>query len=270
MTETLHYAYAVVPEGRADIPEELRGVAGAGVRTVAGSGLAAVVSPVSAADFDEQPLRAHLEDMRWLEATARGHQQVVDAVAAQTCALPLRLATVCRGEEGVRRMLATGREHFQETIRALDGRHEWGVKVYADPAPDPAPAAAPAAAPSGTSGGAGGRISGRDYLRQRRAQRQSRDASSRRAEEWARTVHETLGRSAEDSRLHRPQDARLSGQTGENVLNGAYLVPHEEAGAFTALVGGLADRAEGVRVQLTGPWAPYSFTGPPSGAGEGA
>lgn len=45
-----------------------------------------------------------------------------------------------------------------------------------------------------------------------------------------------------------------------NVLNAAYLVAREQAEGFVALV----DRAtgeEGVRVELTGPWAPYSFAG---------
>ncbi|HCA84203.1 MAG TPA: gas vesicle protein, partial [Streptomyces sp.] len=110
MTEDmLRYVYAVVRTDSLPLPDELRGVGGAPVEAVARDGIAAVVSPVPAGDFDEEPMRAHLEDMRRLELLARGHQEVVDAVAARGCALPLRLATVCRGEPGVRRMLAADR-----------------------------------------------------------------------------------------------------------------------------------------------------------------
>jgi hypothetical protein len=44
----------------------------------------------------------------------------------------------------------------------------------------------------------------------------------------------------------------------EMVLNAAYLV--DEAGA-TVLMQLVEDRGiQGVRLELTGPWAPYSFT----------
>ncbi|MGP4004284.1 GvpL/GvpF family gas vesicle protein [Streptomyces sp. 8N706] len=263
MTEPLEYAYAVV-RAADRLPEDLQGVGGAPVTTVVEDGIAAVVSPVPAADFEEEPLRAHLEDMRWLELTARSHQQVVDAVAAMGCALPLRLATVCRGEEGVRRMLAADRERFESAFAALDGRDEWGVKMYADIGPDSG--ADGSAAVNGTARPS----SGRDYLRLRQQYRRAREDSRRQAEDGAREAHEALSGLAEHTRLHRPQDAQLSGATGQNILNGAYLVPREDAGAFAALVGELADRAVGLRVELTGPWAPYSFTGVASGPGGDA
>jgi hypothetical protein len=256
MTRVLQYAYAVTRAADCKLPDRLRGVVGAPVLTVPADTIAAVVSPVPAADFDERPLRAHLEDMHWLELTARSHQHVVDAVAAAACALPLRLATVYRGEEGVRRMLVADRERFEAAFAVLEGRDEWGVKIYADLSPAPGAADASAAAE-------GPRVrpaSGRDYLRQRQRDRQAREDTWQRADDWAREVHETLGRIAEHSKLHRPQDARLSHATGQNVLNGAYLVPRAEASAFAALVGQLADRAVGLRIELTGPWAPYSFT----------
>ncbi|MGK5631011.1 GvpL/GvpF family gas vesicle protein [Streptomyces sp. URMC 123] len=251
MTEPLHYVYAVTPAADCRLPAGLTGVGGAPVHTVPDEELAAVVSPVPAEEFEEAPLRRHLEDMHWLEVTARCHQQVVDAVAASACALPLRLATVCRGDEGVRRMLADGRRRFREAIELLDGRDEWGVKMYADLGPTVA-----------VAGEESPRLAtGREYLRRRREQRIGREETWRKAEDWARGTHQALARIAEHTRLHRPQDARLSGASGQNILNGAYLVPRREAGAFTALVGELAEQAHGVRIELTGPWAPYSFTG---------
>lgn len=245
----LLYAYAVVRDGQGPLPGTLRGVAGGPVRTVASEGLAAVVGPVPAADFEEEPLRARLEDLSWLEATARAHQEVVDAAAALGAVLPLRLATVYRDEDGVRRMLREGRERLAATLERLQGRIEWGVKVYA--LPDEA-----AAAPAAT--GAAPR-SGREYLLRRRRARQSQDEAWRQADEVARRLHQALAGCAEAARLHPPQDGRLAPAPGRNVLNGAYLVPREEAEAFAARVGDVT--APGVRVELTGPWAPYSFAG---------
>ncbi|WP_438290745.1 GvpL/GvpF family gas vesicle protein [Streptomyces sp. HUAS TT7] len=50
--------------------------------------------------------------------------------------------------------------------------------------------------------------------------------------------------------------ARLSGEPGENVLNAAYLVPLDRSEDFVAAVRDFIPHIEGVRVELTGPWAP--------------
>ncbi|MGK5533781.1 GvpL/GvpF family gas vesicle protein [Streptomyces sp. URMC 129] len=254
----LWYVYAVTRGGAGPLPEGLRGVRDTEPATVAEAGLAAVVSRVPARDFGEEPLREHLEDLAWLERTARAHQRVVDGLATAGGVLPLRLATVCRDETGVRRLLTVHRERFAAALDRLAGRVEWGVKVYADPAAAAPPApAAPAARPA----------SGRDYLRQRGRLRLAEDAARREAEEAVRSVHDALAGAAEGARLHPPQDARLSGEHGQNLLNGAYLVRREDGRAFCALAGELAGRLSGFRLSLTGPWAPYSFA---EAAGAGA
>ncbi|MEU1805242.1 GvpL/GvpF family gas vesicle protein [Streptomyces sp. NPDC019937] len=249
-TGTLEYAYAVVRED--DIPrsalERVRGVAGEPVRAVRHLGLAVLAGPVPAADFDEGPLRERLEDLTWLEGVARAHQRVVDTAGTDTCVIPVRMATVCRGEEGLRRLVATGRDRFATALDRLEGRVEWGVKVYAAPAPAEEPSAEPSAA-----------TSGRDYLRRRGAQRRASEERWGRTEEGARRVHETLAALAEGARLHPPQDVRLSGEPDRNVLNAAYLLPREDSELFAERVGQLAGREPGLRLELTGPWAPYSF-----------
>ncbi|MER8157146.1 GvpL/GvpF family gas vesicle protein [Streptomyces sp. NPDC094472] len=268
MTEGLRYAYAVVrdtaaPEAALDALtalEEVPGVAGEPVVAVRHQGLAVLAGAVPAEDFDEGPLRERLEDMAWLEKVARTHQRVVDTVGAESCVIPVRLATVCQGEEGLRRMLATGRERFASALDRLEGRVEWGVKAYAAaPAPEEPPA--PNGPPAGTPNAPGG-MSGRDYLRRRKAQRQAAERRWGDTKEGARLVHDTLSGLAERARLHPPQDPRLSGVSDRNVLNAAYLVRREDSAAFAERVGELAGRTAALRVELTGPWAPYSFTAP--------
>lgn len=268
MTEGLRYAYAVVrdtaaPQAPLDALtalEQVPGVAGEPVVAVRHLGLAVLAGAVPAEDFDEGPLRQRLEDMAWLEQVARTHQRVVDTVGAESCVIPVRLATVCQGEEGLRRMLATGRERFASALDRLEGRVEWGVKAYAaTPAREESPA--PERPPAGTPNAPGG-MSGRDYLRRRKAQRQAAERRWGDTEEGARLVHDTLSGLAERARLHPPQDPRLSGVSDRNVLNAAYLVRREDSAAFAERVGELAGRAAALRVELTGPWAPYSFTAP--------
>jgi hypothetical protein len=66
----------------------------------------------------------------------------------------------------------------------------------------------------------------------------------------ASRLHATLSSYAEDSRLHAPQNS---------VLDAAYLVPRADSEEFVELVDRAKDDLPGLRVELTGPWAAYSF-----------
>ncbi len=266
MNESLWYVYAVTrASGAGPLAARLTGVAGGQVRAIREDELAAVASRVSAVDFAEGPLRANLEDLRWLERTARDHQHVVDALLSAGGVVPLRLATVCHGTTGVRRLLAENRELFETAVVRLDGRAEWGLKIHVDPPSDHAPRGAPAnGAP--TNGAPTRPASGRDYLRRRREQRQRAEDAWRLAEAAAHEVHVALAAAAERTRQHPPQDARLSGEPGRNLLNAAYLVPRHRESEFAELAGQLAGEVTGLRITLSGPWAPYSFTADAAGA----
>jgi hypothetical protein len=244
----LRYVYAVCRPLGAPLQAQLTGVAGDPPRMLNHHGLVAVVSHVPERDFAEGPLRAHLEDLDWLTETARAHQGVIDALTVVTTPLPLRLGTVFRDDSGVRVMMEAREEAFRRALGRLDGRVEWGVKVYAEGEPSDTPE------PSDRKP-----ASGRDYLRQRRTQARAHEDMWEKAEAFANRLHATLSSFAEDSRLHAPQNSALSGASGRNVLNAAYLVPRRESEEFVEVVDRTKDDMQGMRVELTGPWAAYSF-----------
>ncbi|MFF4048210.1 GvpL/GvpF family gas vesicle protein [Streptomyces chartreusis] len=251
----LRYVYAVCRPFRSALQAQLTGVAGAPPKQLTHHGLVAVVSTVPEADFAEAPLRAHLEDLDWLTVTARAHQQVIDALTAVTTPLPLRLGTVFRDDSGVRTMMEAREQDFLRVLDRLEGRVEWGVKVFVEREPEEAAEPTAPGPPEHTAG------SGRDYLRRRRMQTRAHEDVWQRATEFAGRLHETLSAFGEEARLHAPQSAALSGASGQNVLNAAYLVPRADSEEFVELVDREKDDAPGIRVELTGPWAAYSFTG---------
>jgi hypothetical protein len=259
----LRYVYAICRPFGSTLPAQLAGVAGVPPKQLTHHGLIAIVSAVPEEDFAEEPLRAHLEDLDWLTATARAHHSVIDALTVVTSPLPLRLATVFRDDSGVRTMMEAHEEAFLRTLDRLDGRVEWGVKIYAESEDTPEGTPVSEERPPPVKSG-----SGRDYLRQRRRQRRAHEEKWERAEEFARRLHGALSRFAEDTRIHAPQNAALSRASGHNVLNAAYLVPRSDSEEFVELVDRTKDEEAGLRVELTGPWAAYSFSGS-FGAPEG-
>lgn len=268
----VRYVFAV---GRAGDPlgaaaEGLVGPSGAPVRTVdGGDGLSALVSDVPAGLYDEAGLRAQLEDMERLEALARAHHDVVATAYEHTTVLPMRLATVYIDDGRVAEMMAGRSGEFGALLARLEGHVEWGVKIYADPGAAATSAASPSPSQGdGAASASGGGSPGRAYLRQRRQQRSTHRDTYRAAGAVAERVTALADGTATAKVAHRPQQGELASGPGENIVNDAYLVPAGRSEEFRAAIGGLAEDAPGVRVEVTGPWAPYSFATPPSSPQE--
>jgi hypothetical protein len=246
------WVYAIT---RRAVPERLRGVRGIGgepVRSIERAGLSAVVGSVDPRRFGAEQPRGGVEDIRALEGLLRAHHQVVQLLAGGGTVLPLRLGTVYRGDERVVALLEERRAEFEATLARIAGRTEWGVKLFADPAGfeiGPPPTVADA-----QRGGAGTR-----YLLRRKAEERTRQRRRDRAAALADEVHEALAVVAAASRRHPPQDARLSGHQDWMLLNGAYLLDQGRDGELATVARCFDDPGRGVRLELTGPWAPYSF-----------
>ncbi len=247
------YTYAI---SRGLTPEDLAGRTGidrAPLRLVERGPLVALVSEVDLAEFGEEGLRRNLEDLAWLERVAVAHDTVARAAAERAPTAPLRLATIFVEEASLGAQLEQWEEQATRALDRIEGCSEWSVKAYADPAPAPEPAA-PASARGDTSAGAG-----RAYLLQRRAATQHKAAGAEADAAIARDLHEALHEHVVTGRLLAAQDKRLSGHLGEMILNGTYLVADERVETFRAAVDRLAGEHDHVRVEVGGPWPPYSF-----------
>ncbi|MEV6431644.1 GvpL/GvpF family gas vesicle protein [Nocardia sp. NPDC051463] len=249
------YAVTSSRDGVAEL-SELTGVAGEPVRTVVSDDLTAVVGSVPLAVFGEQPLHKHLEDLDWLEATARAHDAVVSALVRRGSTVPLRLATVFRDDNRVRELLDERRADFDTALALVSGRTEWGVKAYGDRAALTTAVAEARAANQGSATGAGAA-----YLARRRAQLSAQETVERDAAERAEEIHTRLVRHAAAGRRQALTDPAVSGRRDWMVLNGTYLVDDDRTDDFTAAITALGAEFRGVRLELTGPWPPYSFAG---------
>lgn len=245
------YLYAV---GLAAAPpplDDVVGLADEPVYAVTHGALVAAVSAVSLAEFGEEALRRNLEDLDWLAGVARRHDSVVQQLAHEATVAPSRLATIFFDDGAVQRRLEQDASALAEALRRIDGRHEWSVKAYSPAASSTDPAQAGEASGSEETGTA--------YLQRRRRERTQQEQDARSASVAAEALHEGVGRQTAASRRLPPQDPRLSGHDGQMVLNGAYLVDDARASEFRDIVGGLAADHPGLRIEVQGPWPPYSF-----------
>jgi hypothetical protein len=242
----------------------LGGVGGGTVRTVGCAGLNVLVSDVSLAEFGEAALRRNLDNLEWLDETARQHHDVIDAASRLFPLLPTRLATVYGSDAAVCAGLAGRHGQLLDALHRVGGRVEWGVKAYAAQGPsagDRTRAEAAGSEPGAAAARDAADGSGIAYLKRRRAQLTAQRESQVAAVNGARAVHAQLSARAEAARLHPPQAPQLSGVRLPMLLNAAYLLGKGHGASFTAAVTAEAAAYPQLRLELTGPWPPYSFAG---------
>jgi Gas vesicle synthesis protein GvpL/GvpF len=254
------YVYCIIGAGERPPLQDLRGVDPAfGVEVLTQGRLSAVVSPVSLEEFGAEALKRNLEDMGWLERTARAHQAVLDRALHSEAVVPMRLCTIFSDEEHVRDMLQREQNALLTALERLRDHSEWGVKVLADRRRVEAAAHARSEAQATAEAGAGG--AGRAYLARKKAERALRDEARTGIEGAAEEIHARLSERSAAATVLPAQNPELSGRSGEMLLNGAYLVHSARVTEFAAVVDELRERHRevGLELELGGPWAPYNF-----------
>jgi hypothetical protein len=272
-----HYVYCIVPAAE---PPPVEGVSGVdppfGVEIVTQADLSALISRVRLEHFGDEALRRNLEDLEWVERTARVHDAVLARALTVDAVLPLRLCTIFADEAHVREMLERRHDSLAEALQRVRGHAEWSVKVMADPSGleaavrERGPAPAAAAAGAERAGPAAGEAPGRAFFTRKKQEQALREEARAGALEAAQDVHGRLRREAAAATFLPPQDPELSRRPGRMILNGAYLVHRSRARAFATAAAELRERhrGSGLDLDVSGPWAPYNFVGPTSETDE--
>lgn len=260
--EPAWWTYCVLSaEDAVNVPAHLDGIeSGSGVDSVREGGLAALVSPVPAHEYDDVALRKNLEDLEWVERTARRHEAVLEQTLSHATIVPLRLCTLYRSVEGVRQLLREHAEPLADSLAKVDGCAEWGVKVFAQPVQAGDEPADPDLEPAGETPGA-------SYLIQRRRERERAETAAELRARCAELVHKRISACARESISNPPQRRELHGRNMTMVLNGAYLVAADAANELRDAVRELEQEwsPRGFAVELTGPWPAYNFVSAATG-----
>jgi Gas vesicle synthesis protein GvpL/GvpF len=243
-----YYTYAVARPFDPHALGSLRGVDDSAVRLMRHRDLVAVASPLAWDAASEDAVRKRLESPAALEAMVRTHHAVVDAVARHAVTIPLRLATIHHDGDRVLDLLHRGHASLAAMLDRFTGRVEMGVKIYLDAVASSAVAEPETPTPSG-----------RGYLLARRDQRDRRERLATHAVSVVECIEADLARLAVDRRVHQPQGAALGNGHGDNIVNVAYLVDTARVAELLDSARLLGAEADGVRIVVTGPWAPYSF-----------
>lgn len=248
--EDLVHAYGIVdPEGPVQLPRA--GIGGQAVFLVGVEGVAAVVSNLPAEEYGVESWRAHADDPAWLGDVAAEHNAVLEELTMTTDVLPLRLPALYRDIADVERALRAERDEFRAALDQVSGHLEWGAKIFlvGEPAGQDEPDEQPA--------------SGRDYLLRKAAQAHRREDAAQVRRRLILTAHEELALASTHAVVNATQDRALTGRDEPMLFNAAYLVSRGGQDHFLSLAEEEAARlqAEGMALEVSGPWAAYNFAG---------
>lgn len=260
------YVFAVC---RADRPDDLAstcsGHAGGGpLRLLTVGRLCAVVQDVPATEFSEAALRDRLADAAELERCARIHHDVVTAAATGGPTVPLPLATLYLDDERAGTALRENQDRFRVVLDQIAGRAEWAVKVYVTHPDTLARSAAPTTPqmpPPDTRPGPP-QASGRAYLKSLRSRQELRESHREAALAAAEQVDSAVRELAVGTVRRRPHGPEVTGKDRTQVMNVACLIAEDRSEELAATIGRLRASPEfnGIEIDVSGPWAPYSFT----------
>jgi hypothetical protein len=223
--------------------------------------LQAIVSQVSLRDFGQERLEENLDDLRWLEAKVRSHQDILDTVAASHTLIPMRFCTLYRTEERIREMLEQHHADFVQALTRLEGKREWGVKVYCDNKVLAQRAGQVSDRVKEIEAEMAAKSSGAAYFLKKKLEETIAAEVERISDEQAQFSHDRLSSRAAEAIISPLQSKELTGRQEAMVLNGAYLVAEDQLAAFRAELASLQDEYGdlGFSYEMTGPWPPYNF-----------
>jgi hypothetical protein len=228
---------------------------------VEAAGLLAAVSYVPAAEFDEQPLNDLVSDLERLAPYAVRHEAAIGSLVASAPGLiPMGFGAVYHDPERIAAVLRERKDEFRLLLDYVRGRREWGLKVTVDPARAREAAAAESDELLRLNEAIATASPGRAYLLRRQRDGLVGAATDRLTRATlAEIYHQLASRSVasvedEISADHPPVGPRLA-------LKAAFLVGDDQVDDFRREAARLAREhgRRGLAVEITGPWAPYSF-----------
>jgi len=254
--ENLVYLFCLADKIPKTGPET--GYDGKGISYVSNKGLYAVTGIVTGDDFCQENLKRNLNDFKWVEEKVRLHEQVVEKTMSASTVMPFKFGTVFKSEESLKKMLDEYLDEFREILKRLEGKREWGIKVYCDrkafarlvekDAPfDRMEKETELLSP------------GRAFFHKKKQDQLMAEFVDAKTCEASREIFEILKGHSTGTRINNLLPPDATSRKEDMVFNAAFLVDNGRAGAFIDEVELLRDKYFGFEIECTGPWPPYNF-----------
>ena len=194
---------------------------------------------ISAVDRNEfaDAINRNLENLEWLALHGVRHQQAVSEIAAKGVMIPARFGTIFSTEQALVKDVQARKAALQKVFSRISDADEWGVKIFAEQSAPPKASVA---------------RSGKEYLQQKAARLKRPEHDDAGIQEFATE----LAKIASDS----APTGKVSGAQPNLLWQSTFLVPRSQRRQWDAALKNFVKKWSGSRrIEVNGPWPPYSF-----------
>ena len=255
---SLVYLYGFVPAQLNEAPRRLAGVQGAPVEVLPLGRINAMISKVEPADFSQQSIERHLQDLGWVAARGAEHEAVVAWCVDEAQILPAPLFTLYSSTSVLESSAREQEAFIVGELERLRDQREWDLKVSYNAQQLADHANRFSAAVREIEAEIAAATPGKRYLLERKRGDITKAEVTRVAREQAERVFEVARQHAGDS-ANMPLPATRDQLPV--VLYAALLVRRAQEAEFIAALEQQTEqyRESGIEVAFSGPWAPYRF-----------
>jgi len=260
------YLYCI--RGKTDSKLLTKGIDGRGtVFTLTYQHLEAVVSEVSVREYDSEEIQQKArEDLNWIKEKALIHEAVIEA--AMRCngkiiaVIPMCFGTIFTSRASIQQTIEKNYSKFEKTLRDLQGKQEWGVKIYL--------ANSRALEDKVKNGNEVIKAKAKELASMSKGAAYFFEKQIR--ELVDSEVNNTIGTYMDaiflDLELHSETglkgkilEKELTGKSEPMVLNAFYLIQEDRIEYFKWQIKRLSAEMgpKGFRLEYSGPWPPYNF-----------
>jgi hypothetical protein len=219
----------------------------------------AVISELPLDEFRGPSADARMQDLAWVGPRACRHEQVIEAIMAYSPVLPVPFGTLFSSVGGLQQFIRTHAPAISRFLVQAADQEEWAVKGFlvkkqAEQSVLREELATHADQLAALS-------PGKRYIEEQRLQKEAAKNVSGRLQVICRTLAEDLRQQSSGFEKRRILDLGEAKDGGTPIFNWAFLLPKNAVERFReqVRVAGESHAAEGLRLELSGPWPPYSF-----------
>jgi hypothetical protein len=231
------------------------------VEVIGYKNIGAAVSKVPLSEFGEDALHYNISNnLKWVEDKARRHVLILEQISEQYSVAPLKFCTIFNKRERILKLLAQKYDELSHILERVQGKYEWTVKVFCNE--ETFIKHVENEKRQILESALEGKPPGITYLLKKKINENVKEASEKELTKRANNIYESLRTYSTDTALEGCLTKGMTGRSERMILNCSLLIPRENVEDFLIKINeaNSLENPEGLFVEISGPWPPYSFT----------
>lgn len=253
---------------------KVAGIDGGKVFAIPYKDIEAVVSNIDVQKFNTKEIaRKAKEDLKWIIAQSEIHERVTEQAMGLKlkkseilnlkseirAVIPMKFGTIFKDKKNLEQILQKNSKKFKNVLRKLNGKEEWGVKVYVDEKRLSDELKNKDRAVKAKIKGAKRLPQGADYFQELEVEDLIGKRIQQEVDKQGKFFFKSFKLAAYDARENKILAKEFAGKNNPMVLNSAYLIHKKSVKDFQKKVDELKSRNPAFIFECTGPWPPYNF-----------